>query len=498
MVENSKNVNTATVETQGGDFRIGDNYHKSLEYKELQERIEELKELVANATDKEKTLKYSQRLNEAEKKLAGFIADVKDLYELLTKIPLNTDRLRLAKMHFEAGEYKEARAILNAEEMAPELTALLQQKEDLNAQTVQNQQHLTDKANEYLILARLTAIDFNNPNRFNETKSHFESSLKASIFYNNAFEYAHFLQKHNFSEKAIEYYQQSLLYVTDLANKATIQNNLASLYKDKKNLAEAEKFLSNALNIYQGLAINNPAIHEPNIAMVLHNLGGLYSSNGSLNTPDRDYCEFIYEKALEIRRKLCAANPTLHLVSLARTLNDFAVFHKEQNDFVEAQKLYEEVLVICHYQRIPLDEHEIEVADVIATTLDNLATVYSLKKELKKAEYHYEQAFIISQSLITKNPYSYLPNFVRITTNFAVFYQESMPDKTKSLEYACEAMLSIFPLVGISSSAKPYLNRTRHLFVIWKEDEQQYLMNHSHELMHRIDPVLSFFDNRNL
>ena len=82
------------------------------------------------------------------------------LAETFTKIPGNTERLKLARQHFEAGDYAAARTILDAGEMGNELDALLNQKQQLQSQQAENEANLIDKANEFLILARLTAVDY--------------------------------------------------------------------------------------------------------------------------------------------------------------------------------------------------------------------------------------------------------------------------------------------------------------------------------------------------
>jgi hypothetical protein len=142
-------------------------------------------------------LQIDEERQEVQKKLDDLKQEVIRLAETFTKIPLNTERLRLAKQHFEAGDYPAARAILDAEQMSGELDALLRQKGQLHQQQLENEANLADKANEFMILAKLTAIDFILPNSFQQASGHSEQSLKAAHTVDNTFAYAHFLQENN-------------------------------------------------------------------------------------------------------------------------------------------------------------------------------------------------------------------------------------------------------------------------------------------------------------
>ena len=44
-ITNSKNINTGKIETDGGNVHLGDNYFKSIEYKELQKTISRLEKV---------------------------------------------------------------------------------------------------------------------------------------------------------------------------------------------------------------------------------------------------------------------------------------------------------------------------------------------------------------------------------------------------------------------------------------------------------------------
>ena len=141
------------------------------------------------------------------------------LAETFTKIPVNTERLKLARQHFEAGDYAAARTILDAEEMGNELDALLDQKQQLQHRQDENEAHLTDKANEFLILARLTAVDYTLADRYDKTVEYFEQSLKAAHTVENTFAYAYFLQEHNQFVAALPFLHRSIRNLPRLAER---------------------------------------------------------------------------------------------------------------------------------------------------------------------------------------------------------------------------------------------------------------------------------------
>ena len=149
---------------RGGDVLVNGhkvtNYFYSAQYQdlktqddELQEHVEKTLAKIAKYPDDEDfkadLLKLSGTRNEIRKKLEELKQEVIRLAETFTKIPINSDRLKLARQHFEAGNFSAARAILDAEQMGIELDDLLQREEHLQQQQAQVQALRMDKANEF-------------------------------------------------------------------------------------------------------------------------------------------------------------------------------------------------------------------------------------------------------------------------------------------------------------------------------------------------------------
>ncbi|NTW48742.1 MAG: tetratricopeptide repeat protein [Chlorobiales bacterium] len=348
-----KNVNTGSIDAKG-NVSIGDkiitNIYCSAAYQDLKKQEQELND---NCDEAEQTVKdypgddrfklrlseIAQKRSEVKKKIEALKQEVLKLAEDFTRIPLNTERLRLAKQYFEDGDYDKARAVLNAETMGVELEAMLSQKEQLTAKQVENDANLIDKANEYLILARLTAIDFSLPNRFEKTMECFETSLKASRNEKNLFAYAHFLQKHN-------------QFIT------------------------AQPLYEEILEIYRKLAVANPEAYLPDVAMTLNNLGALQAKKNKF-----EGAENAYREALEISRKRSDANLKADLPDAAMMLSNLVPLQSAKNGLEEAESSYREALEI--YRTLSEENPEVYMPDVARTAV-NMSVFYLQYKPDKK------------------------------------------------------------------------------------------------------------------
>ena len=204
----------------------------------------------------------NQRRQEIQKEIDGLKDAIQKLADEFTRIPLNTERLRLAKAHFDAGEYEGARAIFDTEIelMETELAALLEEKEKLAGATSENEQHLTDKANEYLILANLIAINFDLADRYEQTRAYFTLSLKAHRNPKSLFTYGYFLHEHN------QFSESKLLY-------------------------------EEALGISRGLAEVNPQAYLPDVAMTALNMSIFYYQTISNKSRSLTYAKEVLQAA---------------------------------------------------------------------------------------------------------------------------------------------------------------------------------------------------------
>ena len=126
------------------------NYFYSAQYQDLKNQWDKLegqflktKQKIEKYPDEEDfkadLLQIDEERSAVQKKLDDLKSEIMRLAETFTKIPVNTERLKLARQHFEAGDYAAARTILDAGEMGNELDALLNQKQQLQYQQAENE-----------------------------------------------------------------------------------------------------------------------------------------------------------------------------------------------------------------------------------------------------------------------------------------------------------------------------------------------------------------------
>ncbi|MEB3190033.1 MAG: tetratricopeptide repeat protein [Snowella sp.] len=319
---------------------------QSADYQALLGRIEDKKSLLELQTDPLKRLKTAEELQQLEGELEQFKENIFRLYEIFSKIEINTERLRQAKEHFDQGQFREADAILQAEEMVKDLNKLLQKDQQLDQQKAEVRASREQIANEFLIKAQLWATFYEQPNRFEQTCDYFAESLRALKTTDNLFAYAYFLQEHNDFNQANFLYTEVLeIYrnLGDLTNVATTLNNLANLHSDKNEMAIAEAEYQEALQIYRTLAEENPRSFLPYVATTLNNLANLHGDRNEMAIAEAEY-----QEALQIRRTLAEENPRSFLPDVAMTLLCLSIFYfQAQPDFEKSLVLAQEVIEIA-------------------------------------------------------------------------------------------------------------------------------------------------------
>jgi tetratricopeptide (TPR) repeat protein len=242
-------------------------------------------------------LEIDQERDEIQKKLDDLKDEVIRLAENFTNIQLETERVELVRQDFELGNYAGIEAILDGEMICSELNAPLHK-------SGQSDQKLEGKADEFLMLARTTVMDFTLPNRFEKANAYFEQSLIAARNPENLYEYAQFLHEQN-------------------------------------NVTIAQFLYEEALQKYTCLAASSPEAHLPYVAIILNNLGLLLADKNEFQA-----AEAAYQESLTIRRSLAEADPQSHLPNIATTLNNLAALHYAKNEFAAAEAAYQEALAI--------------------------------------------------------------------------------------------------------------------------------------------------------
>ena len=362
----SINAPSANIGVIGDHAQVTQNiYLQSADYQRLVEQIQETQESLEEASKPERRLKLSGRLQELKEQLEEFKSNVFKLYETFTKIEINTERLRQAKAHFDKGEFREADAVLKAEEMTEDLDKLIERERQLDRQRDNVRDSREQIANEFLIKARLWETFYDQPNRLEQTCEYFDEALRAARTGENLFEYAVFLQEH---------------------------------YRFK----QSEKLYQEALEIRRELAKQNPATFLPKVAMTLNNLAILHR-----NTNEMAIALSEYEEALQIRRELATQNPATFLPDVAKTLNNLANLHRDTNETDLAISSYQEALQIFQdFAKKSPSAFQPKVEKV----LKNIADLQNTPDERNNSGIENAQALLSNQRIRQRKSRSWLKN----------------------------------------------------------------------------------------
>jgi tetratricopeptide (TPR) repeat protein len=278
-------------------------------------------------------LKQSAKLNELRKRLEDFKADVFRLHELFTRIPINTERLRLAKEHFDKGEFREADAVLKAEEINADVAQHKARRAAALETVAAEDQNLAELANEFLLKGQLALVSPvpEGGSRFKQAEQWFEQALAAARTAEVLFEYTLFLKEHNAFRRAEPLCQEALKQYRSLAaanpeaflpRVAGTLNNLAVLHRQTNAFGPALDAYEEALQIFRSLAEVSQEAFLPRVAVTLNNLAMLHSDQNAFGPALEEY-----EEALKIRRSLAEASPEAFLPDVAETLINLSIFY---------------------------------------------------------------------------------------------------------------------------------------------------------------------------
>ncbi|AFY39741.1 Tetratricopeptide TPR_1 repeat-containing protein [[Leptolyngbya] sp. PCC 7376] len=501
-----------------GNIETANFFGQSLDYQNLKQRIEKKQrdiEIFQKVGETERALEADGELQQLLKQLAQLKESVFKLYETFTKIEINTERLRQAKAYFEQGQFREADAILKAEEMNADLDQLLARQEQLQAEQAKIETSKEQIADEFLIKARLWATFYEKANWFGRVCEYFEGALRAKKTTESLFEYALFLQNHNQFKKALPLYEEALERYRQLAasnpqsylpDVAMTLNNLANLHKALNEYETALGEYEEALEIYRQLAATNPQSYLPYVATTLNNLANLHKALNEYETALGEYEEALeiyrqlaatnpqsylpyvattlnnlavlhsdrneyetalgeYEEALEIRRQLAATNPQSYLPDVAMTLNNLAILHSDRNEYETALGEYEEALEI---RRQLAATNPQSYLPYVATSLNNLAVLHKALNEYETALGEYEEALEIYRQLAATNPQSYLPDVAMTTINLSMFYQDNVPNRQKSIALA-EECIEISKDFSFILIVQRYAAAAQQVLNIWEQ-----------------------------
>ncbi|CAK8718070.1 hypothetical protein GMJAKD_07290 [Candidatus Electrothrix aarhusensis] len=498
-------------------------YVNAEDYKRLEKELFELKQNQEKLVQRIRTypddaefqqdlIACNVKIADTQQEIEDFKADVFRLYEQFTRIPLNTERLRRAKEHFDKGEFREADAVLKAEEITAEVEQLQAVEKIKEEELAAVRKDLADRANEFLIKAQIALLSPppEGSSRFEMAEGWLEQALATTQTAQILQEYAVFLSKHNAFSRAKPLYREAVEQLSRsgqanpeafLANVAATLNNLANLHKARHEDVPALKKYKDALEAYRNLAEVNPEAFLPYVAMTLNNLAVLHSQReeydpalakyqealkirralaetnleaflpdvaatlhdlASLHYQKKEYGPAVegYQETLKIRRGLAKENPEVFLPDVAMTLNNLAALHYQTSEYDSALAEYEESLKIyrCFGKSNPK-----AFMSHVAGTLNNLASLHKETNQYGSAVKEYEEALEIYRSLDQDEPKAFLPNLAQALLNLSIFYLQAVPDKTKSIAYAQEARDILLPLCKQAPHLQKYLDMAEGL-----------------------------------
>ncbi len=350
---------------------------KSPEYAEMldqQKQLEDYLRLIPES-DPEKRSDIASKLFQLRERIESFKADVLKLAESFSRIEINTDRLRRAKEHFDKGEITEARVVFDEamEEIGDEKRSLLAKKKEYEEGTLPQ---LKIKADEFLIWAQTTALNYESPTRVADASRYFKDSIECAASFDNLFEYAKFSWEHSAYRRALDLWQRALGLIqkdNDKQNKIACLGNLGVAYRSLGEYRKAIEYYEQALEIARE---SGDRLGE---GSALGNLGNAYFS-----LDEYEKAIGYHEQALEILREIGARRGE------GNTLGNLGIAYSSLGEYEKAIGYHEQALEIS----LEIGDRRGEGSD-----LGNLGNAYGSLGEYKKAIGYQEQVLEIAREI---------------------------------------------------------------------------------------------------
>lgn len=173
---------------------------------------------------------------------------------------------------------------------------------------------------------------------------------------------------------------------------AMILNNLGNLYTkelDDKKKEKAEDYLNEALKIYRELAATNHDSYIENVAMTLYNLGYLHHN---LNNKDSAINE--YKESIKLYKELAKSNHSKYDEEEANVRILLAVLYDGMDKSEDAELEANEVLII--YERLAKDEETDKTFnEYVVKAKMILASIHMQHMQYEKAEKEFDNIIMI-------------------------------------------------------------------------------------------------------
>lgn len=455
----NKNLINARIDSAGnvvvGDGNIVLNLKEASEYatlidsiKILEVRIRKTKNRISKyPTDESFKKDLSDLKNDLAKKKTQLSSLKKEVIRLAVSfisIPLDTNRLSQAKLLFQEGKFREARAILDIQTLSEEIDIATERSEIGEELSKTSNMDLYNLSNELLILAQLTAIDYGSSNRVNLTKTYFEKSIKTYKHSENLFIYASFLHQHNFTDKALIYYTEALVKFKesvesnaksfdDHQDVAGTLSMLGSIYSSKHKYERAEELLLESLSIIESLYKQEPKKVLYIFSSILNEIGLNYSKSGKL-----EESHGYYQRAMKLLKDDRSDKSINFVDASSQVLFNFGTLMLKLKKLDEAKKLINAAIVGREelIENFPDDFDE----EILARYYNNYALILKSQKDVHESKKFFNKAREIYSIVFEKNPEKYAPEFGICLRNIGqLLYKEgSLKESIELLIHAGE------------------------------------------------------------
>ena len=178
--------------------------------------------------------------------------------------------------------------------------------------------------------------------------------------------------------------------------------------------AENNRFQLACQAYEQAVALSREHLTMEELARILFNTAYFSHRNNDFRLSEKYYIE-----CLNCCRQLSGANPEAYEPYVATTLNNLASLYRQTQRFAESEAMYQEALET--YRRLATTNPEAYEPDV-AATLNNLANLYKKTQRFAESEAMYQEALEIRRRLATTNPEAYEPDVAATLNNLANLY----------------------------------------------------------------------------
>ncbi len=436
------------VQISGEDVVIGDKKVCSLEsseqYQQLKTQLAPIEEKWAKAKkrvdkypdDEDFQEEYQTINNEREAILEQMETIRRKMLEVateFTKVPVLSERLARAQEYFATGDFMAARAVLNPEQMIRDFDQLAHMKKKGEGDPEKLAEQLGNNANEFSILASLTASDLSVPDHFKKASYYFEKAITASrdseepeFTAEKIMTYAYFLEDNNQEDDALPLFQEAAEMVKPMAKAeperfepglAQILNDLGALYYKLHNFEEAGKSYYDSLEISTRLAKEEQATYQPVIATTRLNLAMVYEDTGQI-----DKARATYEEGMSVFEQLAEENPAEYEQYFAHALNNIGTLHLNQGAISEAIDELSRAYEIRF--RLAEEQDEDLLVDA-ADTLGNLGLAHFHNEDAQKADEAFRAALDMLRPLAEKDPDRFEPDYAAQLSNLGLIYKNA-------------------------------------------------------------------------